>query len=1090
VLTTLFGVFEQTVLRTAISTLPNVLILSLKRFDLDFTTFETVKLNSRCAFDQTLNMKDYTLEGLEAKERDVAASDTSVSMDADLLNQINVKTASDREKLSDKDYEYRLAGVLVHAGVAQGGHYYSFIRERTPGSEDKWYRFDDEDVTPFDPAKIETECFGGRVKKETKWPNGQVHTVEQEQFANALMLFYERVKPSDPPADASQTQNVLCPMSSGYDVFKADVRLSNAAHRWQAFLFDSEFQFFLKRLLGFCAVPSPFSVPPQVWREPLLRVLLMYFFDVMPYSVERSYVHDWVNTLEQALSIDTASARSFVRSLSRKTGTVSSNWFRTFLMECPDQVTRGGAVRIFNAGIRSCLTFQQERLELAAWTKAWVDLSETVQDGIGSPVPSRLTGRLASHEDVGFLQQGGSSSVGILLTYINVLLDAFPRCWRFSSELIRLIRLLAAMLVEHEYLLRQPLIAAMVPMRLIAIALRDRLLPHSLQVAFPGASLSGEIANTQTRPEASHAYAVSMTGNHIHPNENNLRGPGVDYPSIFEALACLASVPGALTLVLVVDSGEMGRGGRRRYTLTEAATQALTTIFQEHCAPGSPGMSRRELEYFIHLCGIETTHAISQRCADMMRRSAIDDTAQGPKYLALTGFLTYYRDMVQNNDIQLRAELSFLGFRPDLSRRSESARMAQVDGRLSYRDLCESIAMDVAEVFGESRMSLGALADMATIFSWNLYETAFIFSDLHALYFLAAVSFQRDVSELIHQILQAMFAASTDWQGNDKVAMLTQALKVIASVPDRYQSIKIGLIMESALHQRDAENGTGLLSVLRFCKQARSTHPYHQQFQWIFNRYIAVLKSLLKCSCISQWMLVNKSSWAFIEHSLSDDRTSDHHIRDDSMAPDTLGTYGPHHMGDRNIDQTDMDISNINEDSEEDDDSHFGDQLVNGDLTNDNDSTMYQLEPGMFAIEVRGAGSYIVNGVYEHDGQLLGVNRYFRRGQADDGKEVRLFISRCDVSNNTKHWYISIVPSDSLPGTSADLDFYTAPCTDEYAVTPPQNGWVATTTGRSPAPFLIYRPEPSPVDDDDDSFDHYPDVQDSAGGNDDITSYA
>ena len=56
----------DTVLRTAISAMPDMLVLSLKRFDLDYNTFETVKLNSRCAFGQTLNMKRYTLEDIEA----------------------------------------------------------------------------------------------------------------------------------------------------------------------------------------------------------------------------------------------------------------------------------------------------------------------------------------------------------------------------------------------------------------------------------------------------------------------------------------------------------------------------------------------------------------------------------------------------------------------------------------------------------------------------------------------------------------------------------------------------------------------------------------------------------------------------------------------------------------------------------------------------------------------------------------------------------------------------------------------------------------------------------------------------------------
>ena len=42
----------NTVLQTVIPALPDMLVLSLKHFDL----FETVKLHSRCAFGQTLKM--------------------------------------------------------------------------------------------------------------------------------------------------------------------------------------------------------------------------------------------------------------------------------------------------------------------------------------------------------------------------------------------------------------------------------------------------------------------------------------------------------------------------------------------------------------------------------------------------------------------------------------------------------------------------------------------------------------------------------------------------------------------------------------------------------------------------------------------------------------------------------------------------------------------------------------------------------------------------------------------------------------------------------------------------------------------------
>ena len=51
----------------------------------------------------------------------------------------------------------------MHTGTAEGGHYYSFIRDRTAGEPDKWFLFNDAEVKPFDPAQIASECFGGEM---------------------------------------------------------------------------------------------------------------------------------------------------------------------------------------------------------------------------------------------------------------------------------------------------------------------------------------------------------------------------------------------------------------------------------------------------------------------------------------------------------------------------------------------------------------------------------------------------------------------------------------------------------------------------------------------------------------------------------------------------------------------------------------------------------------------------------------------------------------------------------------------------------------------------------------------------------------
>lgn len=62
----------------------------------------------------------------------------------------------------DPRYWYNLAGVVVHTGTADGGHYYSFIRDRYSKSGN-WYLFNDAEVKPFDPSQIAAECFGGEM---------------------------------------------------------------------------------------------------------------------------------------------------------------------------------------------------------------------------------------------------------------------------------------------------------------------------------------------------------------------------------------------------------------------------------------------------------------------------------------------------------------------------------------------------------------------------------------------------------------------------------------------------------------------------------------------------------------------------------------------------------------------------------------------------------------------------------------------------------------------------------------------------------------------------------------------------------------
>jgi len=67
---------------------------------------------------------------------------------------------------------------------------------------------------------------------------------------------------------------------------------------------------------------------------------------------------------------------------------------------------------------------------------------------------------------------------------------------------------------------------------------------------------------------------------------------------------------------------------------------------------------------------------------------------------------------------------------------------------------------------------------------------------------------------------------------------------------------------------------------------------------------------------------------------------------------------------------------------------------------------------------------------------------------------------RCLVKGNRRRWYISVVPTDQLPGTTHDIDFYTAACINLDDRFPPKYGWIPVSEGQGRPPCV------SPVDGD------------------------
>lgn len=103
------------------------------------------------------------------------------------------------KKYADEYYKYRLRGIVVHTGVADGGHYYSYIQDR---GTDKWFEFNDTWVSDFKESDIPDECFGG----EEKWGSMMNYQRSHVKTRNAYLVFYERVTDYEPPKSEDEAE--------------------------------------------------------------------------------------------------------------------------------------------------------------------------------------------------------------------------------------------------------------------------------------------------------------------------------------------------------------------------------------------------------------------------------------------------------------------------------------------------------------------------------------------------------------------------------------------------------------------------------------------------------------------------------------------------------------------------------------------------------------------------------------------------------------------------------------------------------------------------------------------------------------------
>ena len=356
--------------------------------------------------------------------------------------------------------------------------------------------------------------------------------------------------------------------------------------------------------------------------------------------------------------------------------------------------------------------------------------------------------------------------------------------------------------------------------------------------------------------------------------------------------------------------------------------------------------------------------------------------------------------------------------------------------------------MDVFSMFRDTTPSLGQLGDMGMT---NLYMYEVICNANEELgeYFLASACLRNpDVSSsIIGLALRIVAQFANSWNGNEYLHVVVIMLKVVASIPGDQQKGRIHQIM-LFIPQDQADNTIprGLIAAARNAYNSRSQHSYQQDAMYAYDRYVQIVKDLYYVHSISEWMNENRDKWTFMERDLFEQR---HHGQSRggysaSREPDEGGLPLDHHH------HSDSDGVHGIHDSEEDDE----------------ESRMEEMElynEGPAAVHIEGAGNKLVNGVYARDGYHERTFKFSKTGEYN-GQRALFSIFKCHVSNNTKHWYISVVPHGSQPGTSSDIDFYSAPVSNNSHDLPPLTGWVKANEGTDPAPTLLFQHSNNTVD--------------------------
>uniref|UniRef100_A0A8C4MAJ0 Ubiquitin specific peptidase 9 X-linked n=1 Tax=Equus asinus TaxID=9793 RepID=A0A8C4MAJ0_EQUAS len=341
----------DTVKRLLIKKLPPVLAIQLKRFDYDWERECAIKFNDYFEFPRELDMEPYTVAGVAKLEGD------NVNPESQLIQQ-NEQSESETAGST----RYRLVGVLVHSGQASGGHYYSYIIQRNggDGERNRWYKFDDGDVTECkmdDDEEMKNQCFGGEYMGEVfDHMMKRMSYRRQKRWWNAYILFYERLDTIDQGDELIKYISELAISTRPHQIvmpsaIERSVRKQNVQFMHNRMQYSLEYFQFMKKLLTCNSVylnppPGQDHLLPEAEEITMISIQLaarfLFTTGFHTKKIIRGSASDWYDALCILLRHSKNVRFWFAHNVLFNV----SNRFSEYLLECPSAEVRGAFAKL------------------------------------------------------------------------------------------------------------------------------------------------------------------------------------------------------------------------------------------------------------------------------------------------------------------------------------------------------------------------------------------------------------------------------------------------------------------------------------------------------------------------------------------------------------------------------------------------------------------------------------------------------------------------------------------------------------------------------------------------------------------------